>query len=683
MPVIREYINTQDISAEPLAEAAYHVERFARVGAEEITQGAHQFGAGLKELAGQMQQSEVLDLSSKMSNAELDLTKSYEQAKQTADPTDNTWAQKWFDNTVTPTLDKLGENVESKQAQDYFQRYRNSLQQDFFKRAVNDQAAMYGQASVNAFNSNINNTAKTLDLNPMGVQSAIDRVPMLAEGLPASAKTKAVEEAQQHLAQYAGDGLIEQATRTGTPDAVAAARKLLSDPNGAYLKYAPAGAYNTWQDRLDKADQTIGATNSEIAKIQWPKLLTGVREGDAASMQAAQQFADGYIGSNAKETAVERARLGSELLDAVGVQRATSRFRDMPDPEARAQIPALEEADRAGDKTAKASLEAIRDRDRQFHSDPVSYTLANNDMVRSRAQAFGANPNPQTFAAFAAATSAEQARLYPNDVPKVLPQQMKDDIAGKLRNADTQENGWTGAAASLAQLKNTTGSYWIPAVHELYADHILKPGQYVAGAMMANPQSAPIAGEVLQATAQKDFKDSALTEALAFKMARQSLGSLADTFKGAASTEPVDAYVTSLAAVLRQRSIGTSTADQTMSDRLATTMILNNYHIQDGLRIPANMDPKAVSTGARSVLGDIGNHNLILPISSTGLGPQALKDQYVSDLKSYGSWTTNERGDGAVLLDQQNTPVWEKNKDGHIVPVELKFDEMARLASGK
>jgi hypothetical protein len=304
-----------------------------------------------------------------------------------------------------------------------------------------------------------------------------------------------------------------------------------------------------------------------------------------------------------------------------------------------------------------------------------------NDKVAALYVNYQKNPTPQNFQTYAAFSEGQQARLYPGRVPSVLTDDMKRDIGNSLQAVDQTPQGALQAAGTLSNLRDTTGAYYGGAVHELLRDHIIKPGQYVAGQLIGDPKTFTMAGDVLKATSMTNddlFRQSGITEAKADAVARAAFSSFAATFSDTVNgRQLVGNYEAALSSLLRYHGdVSTATAQS-----MAKSMILDRYNIRGNMRIPSNFDDMDVADGAQSVLNDIKNHNLIAPPSFSGAGGALQSDMYKADVQDFGHWSTNAKGDGAQLFDQYGQPVYEK-VNGKVQTVNIAYSQLEQLGKG-
>lgn len=584
-------------------------------------------------------------------------------------------ANDFIKNTFQPGLDEVGNDVTNKRARFAAIATRNAVSTSYHNKLLSEQNQIDGDKAVTSAQDTINAGTKVLLANPAVIDAQliadtakVDSIPFLANK-PPNERAKLRDSIAVAYATAAGDSWMEQAENpNATAEQIEHVKALINDPKGRINISAPLGKLQEWNLRLDKALGSSDNTRAEIGALAFHDGLAHMEQyGDGD--HKVQDIIDA-MPSRSSAQQVKRAEMQRQYDQAGGVYKTLSTSKDLSGADVGTKLDSLateyktappSEAGRVADEFKILSNYETQ-RQQAFRQSPADFVISTNPTVANAFKAFQAAPPEQKakdFQVYAAASDAEKNRLYPGVSKDILPSPMKTQIGEAMSAINSSPNGAVQAASELNQLRDTTGPYWSQAVHELYHDKILLPGQYVAGAMMNDPGAASLASEALRAAAMPKAdidKLSNLSETQATKLARDAMADLADTFQGS-STDEVAAYQTTLAAMLRARSTGSHTMTDTDASYLASRMVLNAYSLQGGMRIPKSMDADAVVAGSKSVMGDIASHNLVLPAGSHG--PMVEKDQYVHDVQNYGKWTTNQAGDGAILLDQQNVPVYE------------------------
>lgn len=697
MPRLAQYENTENVSAAPLEGAAYSVARYGRQAGEDISRGAGEVGSAVNQLGEAAAQNETMALAKKASDTDLNLDAQYAALKENTDPNDPQAMAKlsnFYQDTVQPAYDQLGADLGSKQAKEFFQTHAIARQQEFGRRIIADHYQLAGDAAVSNFQDIADNGAKRLELDPSNLDDVLGSIQRAGAGLPPNVRDRAVREATNHVADFTAETLFNRAVRdpNATPQSLDAAYSMISNPDGSLFKNMSPGKLASIQNEFDKAKQSVGVTQFADVQAKWDDMRAAVRAGDPNAIAWTKQNMTNVMGTTPKERAEEIAKREQGFEDDQAYAAKATEFVGKTLPELRqlAEAPLPPEAERsASEKGVAASKGVAAEIVRAYDADPTGYTIKNNTAVGAAYDAFQKNQTPETFQAYAAKAVAAQTQFDPTRPPKIIPQDMENQIGQSLRMTEQTPQAALQNAVAIGQFRQMTGPYGMQAVHELMADHKITPAQYVAGTLISRPDSQMLAQEVLLASAvpkaQMDTT-SPMSDAKALATARAAFAPLASTLKGTANGQDLlDGYITATANVLRNRAtiagqsyVSTSSVngqDVTDATTIANQMVLGHYNIAAGLRIPQSLDKDDVVGGTRSVLNDIGNHNITVPPAYSGMVDP--KDTFAKDVKSDGYWVTNAQGDGAVLYFQ-GAPVQEKR--GNITtPVTLKFSQFADL----
>jgi hypothetical protein len=255
---------------------------------------------------------------------------------------------------------------------------------------------------------------------------------------------------------------------------------------------------------------------------------------------------------------------------------------------------------------------------------------------------------------------------------------MEQRLGNKLSAITQTPEGATQAGQLLIQYQNMSGSYWTQVSHELFRDKVLTPSQYVAAQMFTKPDAIGLAQDLLRASTAKPGElvaQSGISDAKAQKAAAAALAPLRATLGDAANgNELMSAYQNSLVTLIQAK------GDINSAGALAAKMVMGEYQFAGSLRMPTDVNAAQVVTGTKSVLADIPNHKLVIPPSYSGTGPADQKAEYTRSIQEYGHWSTNSSGDGALLYDEQGTPVYEMI-NGQQRQVSLKFTDLQAIGA--
>lgn len=713
MPNIRQYENQDklqpnDLAAESMEKEGRHDESTAQVVRNNWDQGIDKVQRGLLNLDAKQDAATGSAMMADVAQFTVDAHKQLSQTLNSADagsgvdPLD-----KFNSDYLQPGLqairDKYADNDTVTRS---FDEHANDLYMNLNDRGNGEWDQITRQQTATNMKSTGDSLANAATLSPAdvdGLAAQSDKMidgfrgmfPSRMNGAEADAMKKQQREGiYNSAATSALDAVMKNPT--ASLNDIDQLRTVFSGDN--FKDNMTPETYSRVMGDLDKTRLTRQTAASMSIKDNMPDMLAHVRQfGDDQGV--VPKYIGAYAADSPDRTMADQANMQKQYQEALNEHDANKAIGDLPRDQAAAYVSGLKgKAQSAtgmfdvGPATDKynAAVKALKDRDEEFGKDPSAYMINHNDTVGALYQAYQKNPTPQSFQQYAAFTAAQQQHMYPGTSPQVLTPEIKQNFKSQFSAIDQTPQGATTAMSLLANLKQTTGQYYTGAVHELIQDKIIKPSQYVAGVLMARPESQMLAQEVMHASSVPDDvmnKTSPLSEDKALSLARQAYAPLASTLRGSANGQDLlDSYITSTAAVIRQRAAysggnyvgakGNSGQDAADATAIANQSVLGRYNIKSGMRIPTNYDQADVVGGAQSVLGDLGNHNLNVSPNYSGLING--KDQFAKDIASDGYWVTNPKGDGAILYFQ-GSPVMEKNKAGVNAPLALDFNTMQTL----
>lgn len=685
MPRLQEFDNTQNVNPGVVDETARSVAAYGRQAGSDIDRGASAIGNAFNQLGEAAGQNETMALAKKASDTDLQLDTQYADLKQNTDPNDPASMAKlsnFYTDNVQPAYDKLGADLGSKQAREYFQAHSISRQDEFGRRILTDHYQLAGDAAVSNFQDLVDNGGKRVELDPSNLHDVLGSIQRAGTALPPSVRDRAVREATNHTADFTAETLFNRAVHdpNATPQSLDVAYGKISNPDGELFKSMSPGRLATIQDEFDKAKVGVASTQFAGVAAQWDDMRAAVRAGNPAAISWTQQNLNNVMGSTPKEKAEEIAKRQQGFADDQAYAKQATAFagKTLPELKQMSETVLPPDAERsAADKGTAASQEVAKNMVRAYDSDRTGYMLQNNVAVGTAYQQFQQNPSAQTFQNYAAKTTAAQSQFDPDRIPAVLPSDLINNIASTMTKVTQTPEGAAQVANTLTQLKNQTGQYYNEAVHELMDKHILNGSQFAAAQLAGNPKSWALGQEGIRAAAVSDSdltKTSGVSKASADKVMQQSLTTLAPTFADTTNGhELMASYIDFGSDIMRAR----GKVDTTTAGQIAQAAVLGRFTIQNNLRIPNNMDASDVSNGAAMTLAQISKRNIQPPPSFSGFGPALQHDAYMDDVKDFGHWSTNARGDGAILYDQYGAPVYEK-QNGKTVQVEIPYTSLAQ-----
>lgn len=690
MARIPVYNNTQRIDPGPFAQAAYRIGRSASATGSAIKGAFDAAGNAVNNYEDHQAQQEQSDLSAKFSDLDMKLTEKYEKAKQSGDVSKPTFAEDFVSNNIEPELDALGADLSTEKGQQMYQQASQKMRAEYFKRGVADQVTASGVDAVSNFKGMVKSYANIVTTDPTLTEHAASMIDTLAPNLPQEHRGALTQAAKASVYAASADAWVSALAKNpnATPEMVDHVRKYLDDPKNGYVDNTDPESFEAAHKRLDTIQDTLGAVQSHIAEQAWPDLMARVKSIGVDVDHSAQALIDNYQGTNAKETAVWKAAHQRDLDATLEYGKTTSYVTSAPRQDVLSQIgdnsaaiSAAKPDDLRPLQAKQAALvAALKQRDQAFSNDPTGYVISTSAAVSARYQAFAQKPSAATFDQFVTASVAEQKRLYPDVVPRIVTNDMEQHIGQELAGIANDKEGATQVGASLASYQQVMGPHWDQAVGELYHDKVLNKAQYVAASMFAKPQATGLAQDLLRAsvlTPEELTRTGDVTSDKANKAAHDALAPLAATLVDAANgRQLLDAYQSSLAKLIQYK------GDANAAPQIAAKMILGEYQFKGTMRMPTNVDAGKVVAGAKSVLGDIGNHKLVVPPSFSGTGPVDQRAEYIQNVQDYGHWSTSQSGDTAVLYDQQGTPVYE-TVNNQRRQVALKWSDLEKLGDGK
>lgn len=542
------------------------------------------------------------------------------------------------------------------------------------------QVATAQNSAVDARNSMIN----AVEADPGSLDNELAKYQTKVKGLfvPAGADPADIDKDYSEARRGAITSILDtQASKVElgqmTPDQIAAISGAVHDPKGTIAQFADPEAMRGFDKRVQAALATHLDIQNYIDATHVKDWGTAVRQGDPTAYGNLTTLAARFQASPKKEDQVKAQDILNERDDDDGYYKGSQAINQLSAVDAKALVDSLPTPD-ARNHVQKGIAEAYASREQGMKSDPVTWLTTNNATVGGAAQRFAAQPTPQNYDAYATALVASQAKYNPAMVPKVLPTALTQEVSATMQSVDQTSEGAAKAGAELQRVMGLTGRYSNYALHELQAAHIITGAQFAAAQIMGRPEGMALGQEILRAKAVPEktlVETSGVPTAKAEGAMRTALSGLAATFADTANGhELIASYIDAGAAVLQARGAGHLGDAQA----LANSMVLDRFNVRNNLRIPKTFDDHDVANGADIVQAGIDKHDIQPPPSFSGFGPALQKDAYVQDLKDYGYWATNDRGDGAILR-YQGLPVYEKVNGGRVVPVEIPYKDLQNV----
>lgn len=309
----------------------------------------------------------------------------------------------------------------------------------------------------------------------------------------------------------------------------------------------------------------------------------------------------------------------------------------------------------------------------QMNADPAAYAMRYSPTVSQSFSALQQVPSSDMGAksaaasAFVTATLAEQTRLGVTN-PTVLPKTVADGI---VRQFYDQKDGGQNAAVLMQQQAQLWGKHW-PAVYGQMAKDLPGAALVIGSGMKQQPAELLARANAMKPDELKSGLESSVvkdvTEGVQSSMVdfQRSLSPMAG---GAQTFSTFNEQTEKLALMyVRAGESPSKAAARAFNDTVGEKYeFVTNKANASVYRIPKEYDPSNITRGARMAISNIGNADLEVPVSLSGLKPEQAKAAYVSALKSSGYWVTapDETGlvlyaNGAAVVDTKGAPVLRK-----------------------
>lgn len=703
MPQIREFIAQGDAglgSPPDIGRAAGEIAGGLYKG---IGSGLHDIGEALQRYGEQQETSQLHVAASHLHSQSQD---DLQALKDSGDILNPDAVQKYQDDYANK-FQSLTDNITSPAVRAHANEIIGGMIDDVHNRARTEQSIAAGEQAVADTKETVANVASSAYKDGSFFEDATKFVdPMVAaQGLPKGMVPKAQQAAHNQIANATIDGMVDRAAAIMDDDtkgdlkqrgamALPLIQQALKDIEsgrfGDALSPAQAEAARRRltgeESKINHAMKTGQGADFMISRDQLPAvidrtLMDGDPRGDG------QKILDGMQPSSPEQIA-EKYQLQQRYDAAKAANEQAKTAPTLPEPELQKRINILEAERSQAQPGAElnrinAQLGAARtiqeQRNKAYHQDPVTYLNATNSAIGAAFKKYQDAPSAQTFAAWAALTTAEQKRLYPNELPTVINPQIIAEAKGAVAAITDNPQGAQIAAKALAQMAQTYGSYWPSIVSSLQKANVLNGEQVIAASMYSNPKEQGMAETVLRASAlttQQRYDIAGVSADAARKAAITALKSFTATLGNANDKgEWISSFTDALTHVLQytgDASAGNATA-------VAKRMVLDEYQFlgpNNSVRAPANLDGTAISRGLQLTQGDLTKYGIIVPPSYSGLRPTVQSENYIQHLQSTGRWYTNADGTGAILYDDAGNAVPHRKDDGTIGPVEMKWDDL-------
>lgn len=691
-------LNPNEVGAQAFEMEGRHV-------AAVYHQAGQDIGGGLGSVGEQLEQHDTIvqtaDITKQMSDLEVKAHADMLQARTTMDPNDPEAVNKFMDQ-YKDQLQDITNKTYTPRAYEAMQRLTN----DFQTRTRNSFTGYQSEAQANQTLANLNGTtanfANLANRDPNYIGVGVDAVKVAAAALPAEHRAEYELQNTQHIYDSAGEGVTSrvEGMKTFSVDAVDKAKSYLLDPKNGFVEGMSAPKFAEIMNRLDNLRRTGGTQTIAGMELNGPAMIkniafTGGESPDFKGMITNLRSLGTPEGEAAAEKWEQRAR------DAHGEYGARNIINQTPaDKLAEARDTLTNAASRSDlpggtistiEATRQAYDKLQQERQVAFHGgDPVKqgqWMIDNNAGVRQAYDQWRANPNdPQAFQNYYLKSVAEQRFLEPGSLPSVVTADMEND-ASRIQHEilNDPKAGPMQAEQDLKRMSQTYGVAWPQIAGDLAKKKIFNGDQLVAAQLASNPRGQMFVRPLLQASAMspkqiEEYSNIPTSKAQSLVHASGELDKLTASMSNINNApELIANYVASATKVVQMMKMEDAS-------QLLKTMFTDQFQFVgpgSTIRIGADVpNGDAIGDGARSVLHDIGNHDLVVPFSSN-LGSVNAKEAFSDALKANGQWNTSPNGRSATLYDGAGNPVMERGKNGKLQSVTIDFDTLAGLGGAK
>lgn len=696
MPQIRQYVSQETVRADGTqAAAAAQAGQAIQAGYNALGQSV---GQGLNKFGAQYEQHEVNQDTLRMAGlAELDAKASVELSERIrhAKPEEVDQIVETSRAEFADKIAEVGQSLETDQGRAAFENIAGRMRAGYFKQSAAEQVSLAGTAAVQTVTKTLDQyRAKVAADPPSWRESTATYFAFLDQQTAAGQLPREKNLEMRRIAgtQIAGSAAARYVSMVednpdSKPQDIARVREMLLNKESGFPDALDADQLETLLNRLDAAAKTRANARSQAIQATWPDLLARAKGNGGVDVNGDIEKILAEVRANPSEDPVTQqnriTRMERERDEAVSYGQSAAGTQQAPQP-------AIDDALQAIDtkiQTAKPeelnalyarrkAIEGVAQaRARVFFADPAAYVTSNSQSVAAAAQKFTKEPSPQNFATYAQLSAAEQTRLYPGVVPRLVTPELSQQIGKAIADVPEGRNGAVAAGRILNGWSQVAGRYWPQMAQELQAAKVINSDQFVAATLYSKPAAQAIAEQILLASALSP-QDLATLRGIqvsdAQKAARDAFGPLAETLANSPNgAQLVKSYQDALTKVLMYR----GNIDD--ASTVAAKMLNDEFEFRGTLRIPRSggNDGGMIERGAETIQDRVGDRNLVIPPSASALGPNDQKRNYVLQLQNTARWYTNEDGSGAVLYDESGHVVQE-TINGRTYDVEFRWKQL-------
>lgn len=377
-------------------------------------------------------------------------------------------------------------------------------------------------------------------------------------------------------------------------------------------------------------------------------------------------------------------QLWAKYEDAVEYGSMMQNIRTMPNSEVQKL---LQENEPSGEgfveesKTYNALVKAASARASHINKDPMGYAQKNFESV-SMAYDVAQNAQPENQAEAMQVAIEEGLRAQgelgvPSYKQKIFPDGMANEVANSIERTKPQDK-----IDMLSGLRQQYGDYWPQAYNELVQAGV--PDTTAVLMKMDQVDQRHAAYMLAEASAAGDSLKKAIPKETVKSIDEEVSVNLQEYFttvmSQAGNTGEIGRMTNAASTLAYQYALKGENAESA-SKKAVNEIISKKYNTLGTVRVPVSYNSDYVSDGMKDVISFIQDEESIDPRilgSYSGTPDSIIREQYREELKTGGYFITNEKEDGVYLMDKNDFNV-VMNKDGTLVPVEVKFSELERM----
>lgn|GEM_PF-4605693 len=463
-----------------------------------------------------------------------------------------------------------------------------------------------------------------------------------ASGLPATAREKLSEAADQGLALSAVQGAIEENPQRALANLKAGTFDAFINPGNKASLMAAAQRKIDEGDRGTKIERNRvkGLIEDEIASLTATGVgIEGLRNRAAAVLEP-EEF-DAYL------TSIGRARQAHDTIELVKFSTPEDAAAQLEEIRPRPGSAGFADQQKIFEAVSRETARLFKQR----ADDPAGYVSAMPEVAEAL-EAAEQDPSllPEAISASLAAQEAIGLAVFER---RMLSNVQANAIVGQI----TAPQEGQSQAQAVQGLADQYGTLW-PRVYGELVDAGLpggilvmagmtRPGQVRARGLLAEAQAAGTKAlkEAVGDDVAGDVETALVTEMIEFN------ATMAQVPGGATTQNQYRDATMDLALLYKQQGATASEA----AKRAYNDVIGDHYHFEGTYRVPIEFDPGTVRASTETFLrSDLPKLDIETPESlDSRLNSEQAKEQYVRAIQDKGYWLINRDETGLILFDEQ------------------------------